>query len=135
MNDLQQNLAFDRLVLAWVQQPVESLVEANRSCTHSNSFSTLTKTQHVPHSHHTPLPHPSTPPPKNTVSAYVTHGVFPRESWKKFKADAGDGAAAAGGFRYFWLSDSCPQTTEAVRDRQPFEVLTLAGPIAAALQI
>jgi hypothetical protein len=42
---------------------------------------------------------------------------------------------AAGGFRYFWLTDSCPQTVDAVQDRQPFEVLTLAGPIAEALQI
>jgi hypothetical protein len=23
------------------------------------------------------------------VSAYVTHGVFPKESWRKFKADNG----------------------------------------------
>lgn len=44
-----------------------------------------------------------------------------------------DGAAA--GFRYFWLTDSCPQTVSAVEDRKPFEVLTLAGPIAEALQI
>jgi hypothetical protein len=29
------------------------------------------------------------------VSAYVTHGVFPRESWKKFKADNGGEARAA----------------------------------------
>jgi hypothetical protein len=29
------------------------------------------------------------------VSAYVTHGVFPRESWKKFKADNGGEAEAA----------------------------------------
>lgn len=24
-----------------------------------------------------------------SVSAYVTHGVFPKESWNKFKADNG----------------------------------------------
>ena len=69
------------------------------------------------------------------VSAYVTHGVFPKESWRKFKSDDGSGAAASSGFRFFWLSDSCPQTTAAVKGREPFEVLTLAGPIAAALQI
>jgi hypothetical protein len=87
-----------------------------------------------PHPRASPPPtHPTPPRPK--VSAYVTHGVFPRESWNKFKADDGAGAAANGGFRYFWLSDSCPQTTRAVEGRQPFEVLTLAGPIAAALQI
>eukprot|EP00878_Enallax_costatus_P002401 GHUV01002577.1.p1 GENE.GHUV01002577.1~~GHUV01002577.1.p1 ORF type:complete len:401 (+),score=76.86 GHUV01002577.1:709-1911(+) len=69
------------------------------------------------------------------VSAYVTHGVFPRESWNKFNADNGEGAAANGGFRYFWLTDSCPQTSAHVENRKPFEVLTLAGPIAEALQI
>ncbi len=39
------------------------------------------------------------------------------------------------GFRYFWLSDSCPQTVRDVRNKAPFEVLSLAGPIASALQI
>eukprot|EP00798_Chlamydomonas_sp_ICE-L_P007355 gene7355-478_t len=43
-------------------------------------------------------------------------------------------AGAAEGFRYFWLTDSCPQTVEAVKGRAPFEVLSLASPIAAALQ-
>lgn len=46
-----------------------------------------------------------------------------------------DGASANSGFRYFWLTDSCPQTTRAVEGRKPFEVLSLAEPIAAALQI
>lgn len=46
-----------------------------------------------------------------------------------------EGAANTGGFRYFWLTDSCPQTVKVVEGRQPFEVLTLAGLIAAALQI
>eukprot|EP00798_Chlamydomonas_sp_ICE-L_P007354 gene7354-477_t len=68
-----------------------------------------------------------------SVSAYVTHGVFPKQSHLKFKACKGAGAAE--GFRYFWLTDSCPQTVEAVKGRAPFEVLSLASPIAAALQI
>jgi len=67
------------------------------------------------------------------VSAYVTHGVFPNRSWQKFRADSG--AGAAGGFRYFWLSDSCPQTVGELQSTAPFEVLSLAAPIAAALQI
>jgi len=69
------------------------------------------------------------------VSAYVTHGVFPKESWRKFKADPGEGCGPTAGFRYFWLTDSCPQTVRDVEKNQPFEILTLAGPIAAALQI
>ena len=37
--------------------------------------------------------------------------------------------------RFFWITDSCPATVTAVTDRAPFEVLSLAQPIAAALQI
>ena len=39
------------------------------------------------------------------------------------------------GLSHFWLTDSCPLTVKAVKDRQPFEILSLAGPIASALQI
>jgi len=67
------------------------------------------------------------------VSAFVTHGVFPNFSWMKFKADSGSGASD--GFRYFWMTDSCPQTVRDIQGKAPFEVLTLAAPIAAALQI
>ena len=65
------------------------------------------------------------------VSAYVTHGVFPRESWHRFIKCNGTPDA----FKYFWITDSCPRTVAAVRGQQPFEVLSLAGLIAAALQI
>lgn len=41
---------------------------------------------------------------------------------------------AHAGFRYFWMTDSCP-TARDVMNRAPFEVLSLAAPIAAALQI
>lgn len=67
------------------------------------------------------------------VSAFVTHGVFPNFSWMKFKADTG--AGASDGFRYFWMSDSCPQTVRDITGKAPFEVLSLAAPIAGALQI
>jgi phosphoribosylpyrophosphate synthetase len=65
------------------------------------------------------------------VSAYVTHGVFPRESWRRFMQCNGTPDA----FRHFWISDSCPRTVAAVQGQAPFEVLSLAGLIAAALQI
>lgn len=39
------------------------------------------------------------------------------------------------GLSHFWITDSCPLTVNAVKDRQPFEILSLAGPIASALQI
>lgn len=38
-------------------------------------------------------------------------------------------------FSYFWITDSCPNTVEAIANRAPFEVLSLAGSIANALQI
>lgn len=71
------------------------------------------------------------------VSAYVTHGVFPKRSWQRFVSDPSTNGDTPGssGFKYFWLTDSCPQTVEAVQGQKPFEVLSLAGPIAAALQI
>lgn len=78
-----------------------------------------------------PPPAPCAPP----VSAFVTHGVFPNMSWVKFKSDAGQGAGPTNGFRYFWLSDSCPKTMRDVRGKAPFEIISLASPIAAALQI
>jgi len=67
------------------------------------------------------------------VSAFATHGVFPNESWKRFQHDEGKGAEH--GFAHFWITDSCPPTARAVQDHKPFEVLSLAAPIQAALQI
>lgn len=68
------------------------------------------------------------------VSAYVTHGVFPNATWKRFTPQ-GDGAAASDGFKYFWITDSCANTANSLTSQPPFEVLSLAEPIAAALQI
>jgi len=52
-----------------------------------------------------------------SVSAYVTHGIFPDQSWRKFP-DAG--------FSHFWMTDSCPATVKAVQEKEPFEILSLA---------
>lgn len=38
-------------------------------------------------------------------------------------------------FTYFWITDSCPRTVKAIANKAPFEVLSLAGSIADALQI
>lgn len=65
------------------------------------------------------------------VSAFVTHGVFPEESWKRFKAETGGGAKE--GFSNFWITDSCPLISKAVENVAPFRILTLARPIAEAL--
>ncbi|EXB77040.1 Ribose-phosphate pyrophosphokinase 4 [Morus notabilis] len=64
------------------------------------------------------------------VSAYVTHGVFPKRSWEQFTHK--DGLEKA--FTYFWITDSCPLTVKAIANRAPFEVLSLAGSISEALQ-
>ncbi|KAK9806464.1 hypothetical protein WJX73_010486 [Symbiochloris irregularis] len=64
------------------------------------------------------------------VSAFVSHGVFPNESWRKFTREQNPD-----GFKYFWISDSCPQTVKAIQGLAPFEIISLAGPIAAALLI
>jgi len=67
------------------------------------------------------------------VSAYVTHGVFPNKTWQRFTPEQGNGPAE--GFRYFWITDSCSNTINSLKAQPPFEVLSLAEPIAACLQI
>lgn len=67
------------------------------------------------------------------VSAYVTHGVFPKQSWERFVPSNSEGSENR--FAYFWITDSCPLTVKAIAGRAPFEVLSLAGSIADALQI
>jgi len=67
------------------------------------------------------------------VSAYVTHGVFPKNSFERFVSE-GEGGAMTG-FKNFWITDSCPQTAKHVGGRPPFKVLSLANIIADALQI
>ncbi len=51
------------------------------------------------------------------VSAFATHGEFPDRSWEKFTPDL---------FEKIWITDSCPQTYVNVKEREPFEVLSLA---------
>ncbi|KAL4278461.1 hypothetical protein GQ457_03G026350 [Hibiscus cannabinus] len=67
------------------------------------------------------------------VSAYVTHGIFPNGSWQRFEHD--NGGHPETGLMYFWITDSCPRTVKEVMSKPPFEILSLAGSIAAALQI
>ncbi|GAB4854616.1 ribose phosphate diphosphokinase subunit prs3 [Ancistrocladus abbreviatus] len=64
------------------------------------------------------------------ISGYVTHGSFP---WERFKWDSRGWPEE--GLTYFWITDSCLLTVKEVKNRPPFEVLSLAGSIAAGLQI
>jgi len=57
------------------------------------------------------------------VSAYVTHAVFPNDSWRRF-LDNKDVC-----FEHFWITDSIPHATEISR-HPPFEMLSL-GPVIA----
>ncbi|QCD90669.1 ribose-phosphate pyrophosphokinase [Vigna unguiculata] len=67
------------------------------------------------------------------ISAYVTHGIFPNNSWSRFGHDNGGHPETA--FTYFWITDSCPLTVKEVTNRPPFEILSLASSISASLQI
>ncbi|XP_051125719.1 ribose-phosphate pyrophosphokinase 4 [Andrographis paniculata] len=67
------------------------------------------------------------------VSAYVTHGVFPKKSWERFVHKSKEEHENA--FTHFWITDSCPATVSAIANIAPFEVLSLAASIADALQI
>lgn len=67
------------------------------------------------------------------ISAYVTHGIFPKRSWERFKPDTT--GYPGEGLTYFWITDSCPLTVKEVKNRAPFEVISLAESITAALQI
>uniref|UniRef100_A0A7S1F9E6 Phosphoribosyltransferase domain-containing protein n=1 Tax=Noctiluca scintillans TaxID=2966 RepID=A0A7S1F9E6_NOCSC len=60
------------------------------------------------------------------VSCFVTHGVFPKETYKRFfNNDL---------IHKFWITDSVPTTCAAVRGKAPFEVLSLAPIIATYLK-
>ena len=59
------------------------------------------------------------------VSAYVTHVVFPKESWRKFvDCDVK--------FENFWITDSLPHA-EVIAEHQPFKILSLTDVIADVL--
>ncbi|XP_047964239.1 ribose-phosphate pyrophosphokinase 4 [Salvia hispanica] len=67
------------------------------------------------------------------ISAYVTHGIFPNKSWQRFNHDKGGNPE--NGMAYFWITDSCPETVKQVKNKPPFEVISLAAAIASALHI
>ena len=63
------------------------------------------------------------------VSAYVTHGVFPNQSWQRFTSAANTPDA----FHSFWITDSCPRSVGAVQGQSPFQVSILLRPLRTAL--
>lgn len=53
-----------------------------------------------------------------SVSAYCTHAIFPKESWKKFtESDV---------FATFWITNSCPIMAKLLQGKKPFKVLDIS---------
>ena len=63
----------------------------------------------------------------SSVSAFITHPVFPQESWKSFTTDK-----AEVNLKYFWITDSIPHATE-IAKHKPFKLLSLCDCISDAL--
>ena len=62
------------------------------------------------------------------VSCFVTHAVFPKESWKTFRSDDPE----ALGIDTFWITDSVPHAA-LISKHPPFKLLTLADMIVDVL--
>lgn len=60
----------------------------------------------------------------NKVGAFVTHVIFPKDSWKRFLPGAqGDG------FCKFYATDTCPDVATEIDGVGPFEILTIRDSI------
>lgn len=64
------------------------------------------------------------------VSVFVTHGVFPKDSWKQFTQTSSNEHIPD----KFWITDSLPHATEIAKHR-PFELISLVESICTALKI
>ncbi|EGD81507.1 ribose-phosphate pyrophosphokinase 4 [Salpingoeca rosetta] len=60
-----------------------------------------------------------------SVSAYVTHAVFPQASWK--------GIVECGIFKHFWYTDTCPETAKQLAGVAPFELISFTPHLAGLL--
>lgn len=61
------------------------------------------------------------------VSAFVTHAVFPQESWRRFVG------LEKNPFEHFYITDSCPEVSSVIGSIDPFTVLHLAPSIVENL--
>lgn len=64
------------------------------------------------------------------VSAYVTHAIFPNQSWKKFLPKEGD--KANNDFKHFIVTNSYPTVNE-FKGMAPFEVLSFTDDLTTHL--
>eukprot|EP00760_Papus_ankaliazontas_P038412 PhM_4_TR9125/c0_g1_i1/m.87083 len=67
------------------------------------------------------------------VSVFVTHGVFPNNSWERFLTSTLESQGKRP-FDKFYLTDSIPTTAEAVRGKEPFCVLSICASLGSLLQ-
>jgi phosphoribosylpyrophosphate synthetase len=69
------------------------------------------------------------------VSAYVTHGVFPNGSWRKFLVDKHglELESKEKGFYELILTDSIPVVAQAIGSARPFVVLTIADAVVSMM--
>lgn len=62
------------------------------------------------------------------VNAFVTHGVFPKESWKRFQRSGDRGC-----FNKFFLTNSIPTTTNNLPKDDVYEILDISNKIVQDL--
>merc|ERR1739844_149261 len=58
-----------------------------------------------------------------SVSCFVTHSVFPKESWKRFVAKGKN----EGLFQTFYTCDTIPSITDILKKHKPFKVLPISN--------
>ena len=63
-----------------------------------------------------------------SVSCYVTHAVFPKESWRRFCRDTDPNP-----FCRFIVTDSISSVSQRLLGLEPFEVMSLADFIGEAI--
>lgn len=66
------------------------------------------------------------------VSAFVTHAVFPQESYKRF-LHAPDNKDERP-FEHFYVTDSCPTVTAVIQNKPPFKIVSLAASISHCIE-
>ena len=62
------------------------------------------------------------------VSAFVTHGVFPQESWRQFTHERNPPVM----LDKFWISDSIPHAYS-ISKQKPFELISISDAIVSSL--
>jgi len=67
------------------------------------------------------------------VSAYVTHAIFPCDSWRRFMTEGREDGGTQQ-FHNFYITDSCPSMADILKDKKPFTVLPLGNALADFLR-